>query len=159
MSKSTQTKSAPDEHPNPDAQLDEEAVRKVHVENLRERAGAAFLYGSMSRTVGEELGANVYQQYRQELLASSGNPHCPLETMLIESAALAYFNIGRLHIRSANTDNYQAAAVYAAAACKLTAEFRRLTLAIGEFRANASGRLGVVAADAEEESGESQHVA
>ena len=116
------------------------AVCAAHANNLRELAAAAYLYGSAGPDLGEQITANVYIQYRNELLKDCGAPKDPLEVMLIEQLALAHHNIGRLHLRSAQAEGSHEAVAFAGAATRLLAEFRRCTLALAEYRAKQVGQ-------------------
>ena len=54
---------------------------------LREQAGAVFLYASMAGLF-QQMDGDAFKLYRDQLLADSGNPSDPIEIMMIEQIAL-----------------------------------------------------------------------
>ena len=111
-------------------------------ENLREMAGAGWLYWIISATLSEQLDPDAFKVYRDVLLKEAGNPTDPIEIMLIEQLALSHFSIGRLHVRSCSTDIPKMALAFEDAATRLLGEFRRCTLALEDLRAKRAARMG-----------------
>src|SRR5436190_224261 len=68
--------------------------------HLGETSGALFMYASMGG-VFAQVGPAAYKLFRDRLMIAAGDPTDPIEVMLLEQVALAHFNIGRLHLRSA----------------------------------------------------------
>ena len=95
--------------------------------------------GALSVVVGRSLKNSVrpagFKLYRDELLRASGSPTDPLEVMMLEQAAVAHHRILNLHAQAAGVESAEMIEVLNTAATKLTAEFRRLCLAVREFRA------------------------
>ena len=108
--------------------------------NLRDMAGAGFMYWVVGSTMTEPLNVEAFRIYRDSLLCESGNPTDPIERMLIEQLAMAHFNIGRLHIRSCSVEVPKLALAFADAATRLLGEFRRCTLALEDYRAKQADR-------------------
>lgn len=104
--------------------------------HLRETAGAMFVYTSIGDYF-KDLGPEAYQIYRRDLLADAGNPTDPIEVMMIEQVALAHFNIGRLHFKTATADHPEITKTYGSLAIALTGEFRRTALALQKYRESA----------------------
>jgi hypothetical protein len=104
------------------------------VQQLRETAGSLFLYASMGGLL-QRVDAAAFKIYRDQLLLDAGNPSDSVEVMLVEQLALAHFNVGRLHFRSATADGLEAARAYGSLAVALTGEFRRTALALRAYRA------------------------
>jgi hypothetical protein len=102
-------------------------------EQLRETAGAVFLYGSMGR-VFQQMDCYAFKTYRDRLVADCGNPTDPIEVMMIEQIALAHMSIGRLQFNSATAGSIEAARTYGAMATQLLGEFRRTALALKSYR-------------------------
>lgn len=110
---------------------------------IRESAGAAFLYGSMAGLF-ENVGTAAFKIFRDRLLADAGNPTDPIEVMMIEQIVLAHMNIGRLQFKSASTDSLEAAKVYGGLSIQLLGEFRRNCLALQAMRFAARTATGAV---------------
>jgi hypothetical protein len=102
-------------------------------EQLRETAGAVFLYGSMGR-IFQQMDCYAFKTYRDRLVADCGNPTDPIEVMMIEQIALAHMSIGRLQFNSATAGSIEAARTYGAMATQLLGEFRRTALALKGYR-------------------------
>ena len=94
--------------------------------------------GTLSVVVGKTLQERVrpagYKVYRDQLLKASGSPTDPLVVMLLEQAAVAHHRILDLHAQAAKVDSPEMIEVLNVAATKLLAEFRRLCLAVREYR-------------------------
>jgi hypothetical protein len=72
--------------------------------------------------------------YRDWLVKASGDPGDPIEVLMIEQIALAHFRIGQLHAKAESAESNEAVKAYSAAAIRLTGEFRRLSLALRQYR-------------------------
>ncbi len=101
--------------------------------HLRETTLSMFMYASMSPAL-KNVDLNAYRLFRDRLLADCGSPTDPIEIMIVEQLALAHFNTGLLQSRATNTNTIERAAVYASAAARLMAEFRRSALALQAYR-------------------------
>ena len=95
--------------------------------------------GVLAVIIGKSLKGSVrapgYKVYRDQVLKAGGDPSDPLEAMLLEQAMVAHHRILSLHAEAARAETPEMIEVINAAATKLTAEFRRLCLAVREYRA------------------------
>lgn len=82
----------------------------------------------------QDLEAEAFFRYLEHLVRESGNPTDPIERMMIEQIALAHFRIALLHSYAAGTADKDVVEVYTGSAVRLTGEFRRLVLALREYR-------------------------
>lgn len=78
--------------------------------------------------------------YRETLLEEAGNPDDPIERQMIEILAVAHARVLRLHADAAGATDPQVEVAYNGAAARLTGEFRRLALALREYRSPISGK-------------------
>lgn len=101
---------------------------------LRETIPSRFMYASLIQPF-KMIDERAYKAYRDQLLADCGSPTDPIEVMVIEQLAIAHMNFGFLQVRGTNAPTIQAAGVYASAAARLMAEFRRSALALQAYRA------------------------
>lgn len=99
---------------------------------IQDAAFAASMASSIS--ICDQVGAAGFKVYRDRLLEEAGNPTDPIERMMIEQLALAHHRIAQLHVQVEEAKSIEAAKAYAAAAARLTGEFRRLALAIRQYR-------------------------
>lgn len=88
---------------------------------------------SLAIPIGKETGAAGFKLYLDGLLRDTGNPADPIERMIVEQLALAHHRIGQLHVQTERAKTADEAKVYAAAAVRLTGEFRRLALALRQY--------------------------
>lgn len=84
--------------------------------------------------IAKGVGAAGYRLFLDGLLRDAGNPTDPVERMLIEQLAMAHHRIGQLHAQAEQAQASEQAKVYLTAAARLTGEFRRLALAIRQYR-------------------------
>jgi len=110
------------------------SVEEQQAVHLRNTVPSMFMYVSMIQPFGT-IQEKAYRVYRERLLADCGNPTDPVEIMVIDQLALAHFNFGLLTCRAANARQVEAAGVYASAAARLMAEFRRSALGLQAYRA------------------------
>ena len=102
---------------------------------LQHIAGSTFLSQVCATDFGLRFSALDLQAYRDRLLEQAGDPDDPLLMMAIEQLALCHFRLGKLQGQSACAQTTDAAVKLNAAAAKLMAEFRKLLLAVREYRA------------------------
>ncbi|MCY2987814.1 MAG: hypothetical protein NTY19_08125 [Planctomycetota bacterium] len=84
--------------------------------------------------VTKDIGASGFRLYLDKLLVDAGRPTDPIELMMIEQIALAHFRIAELHVQVEQSRTAEEAKVYSTAAVRLTGEFRRLALALRQYR-------------------------
>jgi hypothetical protein len=130
--------SGPPAEANPTADDQHRRIIAGLAGNLRHVSGAAYLYGSMAKTL--PLDTEAFRAYRDNLMKDAGNPADPIETMLVEQLMLAHHNVGRLHIQAAAARDPEEARVCNASAVRLMAEFRRSALALRTYRVPAGPR-------------------
>lgn len=99
---------------------------------IREYLFSATLATSMP--VGEMSTAAAWRTFLDRLLKDAGNPSDPIEIMMIEQLVMAHFRVAQLNARAQDAQNVEAAKVFAAAAARMTGEFRRLALAVKQYR-------------------------
>jgi hypothetical protein len=95
--------------------------------------------GALSIVIGKTLQNAVrppgYKVYRDEFLKASGASQDALEVLMLEQIAVAHHRILGLHSQAAGVETPEMIEVLTSAAAKLTAEMRRLCLAVREYRA------------------------
>jgi hypothetical protein len=113
-------------------------------EQLRDSAPAMLLFASL-RDVFEGLDPLSFQLFRDQLVADAGGPADPIEVMLIEAAALAHLNAGRLVAKSSAAAHVDAARAFGGLAVAMLGELRRTALALAAYRSAAAARPAAVA--------------
>ena len=101
--------------------------------NLKHKTGASYLYAAAS-LVGTKFSPESFAVYLDQLLEEAGHPTDPIERMLIEQIAMAHHNIGRLHVKTSTAETHDQVKVYSNAASGLLGEFRRVVLALKNYR-------------------------
>jgi hypothetical protein len=93
----------------------------------------------MTATVGVEdhVRASGCRVLLDRLAANSGDGTDAVEVMLIEQLALAHFRAAQLQAQAAEAKSLEAARVYNAAAGRMLAEFRKITLTLQTYREKA----------------------
>jgi len=130
----------PGEVPEPRPGEDESRQRDEAIaENLRKKTGGGYLYASMG-FAHKRLPPTAYVPYMEKTLRDAGNPQDPVEAMMIEQVTIAHHNVGRLLMAAAAAETIEQAKLYNDAATKLLGEFRRLALAIKEYREPTAAR-------------------
>jgi hypothetical protein len=149
-----QNEDQPQTQDNSQKQVTQEELVSADATVLRDHAMPGYLFACTS-LINKDMTPGGFKGYLDNLLAESGSPHDPIERMMIEQLALAHHNIGRLQVKSSAVDSHQESVAYAAAATRLTAEYRRLASAIQDYRAKSRSTLGIVRdeTEAEEHSG------
>lgn len=121
----------------------QEQLVATQSDHLRDMLSPIALYGSVSQSHGGQLSPDAYAKYLRDLVEDCGSPRDPIEKMIVEQLILAHANIGRLYLRSGTAGQHEESVAYAAAAGRLTGEFRRLSLALSEYRSRAVERIKV----------------
>ena len=127
------TESSRPKPPEPDPEAAAAKARDCAA-NLKQKAGAAYFMCTLQGLLGTDFPPAAYLLYRDQLMQDFGNPSDPLMIMAIEQLVLVHHNIGRLYLKSVNSDAAPASTAYALAAARLLAEHRRNTLALAELR-------------------------
>jgi hypothetical protein len=117
--------------------IPEQPDRDPDERTLTEAAGPIYLFASSQQTLKTSCQPEGFLSYRERFLGGCGNPGDPVEVLLIENLMLAYHNIGRLLVLSADTRESEAICAYTAAAARLMAELRRGALTLQDYRAKA----------------------
>ncbi|MEI8374135.1 MAG: hypothetical protein WCJ35_15030 [Planctomycetota bacterium] len=99
---------------------------------IRDVAFAALIAGSVP--FGKEVGGSGFKLYLDKLRRESGDPSDPIERMMVEQIAMAHFRIGQLHARAESAKTSEESKIFLGAAARLTSEFRRLALALKQYR-------------------------
>ncbi len=102
---------------------------------LQNMAGATFLRHICAADFTRRISPADFQAFRDSLLKEAGDPKDPLARMAIEQLAWCHFRIGQLQGQSSTAQNPDTAVKLNAAAAKLMSEFRKLLLAVREYRA------------------------
>jgi hypothetical protein len=91
------------------------------------------------------MGSNVpvegWRLYLDDFVRRAGSPSDPVEKLMVEQLALAHNAICKLYVRAASADDAALSEVCFAALARLLAEFRRLTLALKEYRGPALSQV------------------
>ena len=101
---------------------------------IKELSTASVLATCLSKTMGMTLHSGAFKAYLDDVLAAARSTQDPVERMLIEQLVLAHHRIGELHAQSAVAETPQVIETFNAAASRLMAEFRKMTLALREYR-------------------------
>ncbi len=101
---------------------------------MREKSAATYLRGSIGPLLNGAIDGEICQTYLETLRTDANVRKDPIEQMIVEQIVLAYHNIGRLHVKAAAAQSVAQAECYNSAATRLLAEFRRLVLALREYR-------------------------
>lgn len=98
------------------------------------------------RIVGMENVASpkAARRYVEQLLAEAKRTDDPIESMMIQQLIMAHHRIANLHVSAATAKKVDACETYSAMAQRLLAEFRRLALALREYRSPATGKQTTV---------------
>jgi hypothetical protein len=94
--------------------------------------------GALSIVIGKSLKGSVraagIKIYLDDVLKAAGATSDPIEKMLIEQITVGHHQILTLHAEAAQAETPELIDFFSSAASKLTAEFRRLCLALREYR-------------------------
>ena len=123
--------------PAPPARLT--AAQRAALNKAQQQANVvreAFFPSMMAAAipVTKDIGASAFRLYLNQLLQDAGNPTDPIERMLLEQLALAHYRIAELHVQVEQSRTAEEVKVYSTAAVRLTGEFRRLALALRQYR-------------------------
>src|SRR5579871_1934109 len=103
------TTGGPDEFGwNPDALPVAPPGVEHYARHLGETSASLFMFATLGGVFARVEPA-AFKLFRDKLLLAAGNPSDPLEVMLIEQAALAHMNVGRLHLKSATASDLEEA--------------------------------------------------
>ena len=80
------------------------------------------------------LDTQGFQCYIDQFMKEAGSPSDPVEQLMLLQINMAHFRIPQLHTESANASELSACQMYNAAATRLLAEFRKLTLSLQAYR-------------------------
>jgi len=97
-------------------------------------AAAAYAMNIVTAGLGDTGGINAMQNYMRSMIAQSVDSDDPLQKLLMELQLLSFHRVATLHSRSAMAQTPEASIAYSGAACKLSAEFRKSTLALRELQ-------------------------
>lgn len=82
----------------------------------------------------DRVGAVGFKTYLEQLLHDAGNPHDPVEIMLIQQIALCHLRSAELHGQAGQAKALAAVELYNTIAAKFTAELRKTALALKAYR-------------------------
>jgi len=128
----------PDGTPNRDEQVADQA------QFLLQHAPAMALCGTWAPIYADKLQPTTYLAAVQQELVASGAPRDPVERMLLEELLMGHGAIAKLFVDAGATSQVDERCELLSAAARLTAECRRLALALKEYRAGAASRLRVL---------------
>ena len=129
--------------------LCQEAIVAAKAKGIENLAPAGYL----SLTINQILqGADpsICQKFFTNFLKEAGDSSDPVERMLLESFALAHHCAGNWSTCTATARTTADAVAFGNLATKMYGEFRRLALAVKEYRAPAANKLVLVAAEDEQ---------
>jgi hypothetical protein len=111
---------------------EEEARGRLHAQLLRQVIIPAEIAAILGMNHIDPHGARAYME---SVLQEAGNPADPIERMLIQQMILAHHRLIQIHGQAHLVKSIDQEEILNTGAAKLTAEFRRLALAIKEYRA------------------------
>ena len=118
----------PAEQPAGDYQRDAEVVKEFSAAGV-----LSIIIGKLLKSSVHPAGFKVY--IAMAVLKAAGAPTDPLEAMMLEQIMIAHHRVLCLHAEAAQAESAEMIEVLNTAASKLTAELRRLCLAVREYRA------------------------
>jgi hypothetical protein len=109
---------------------DPRTIEQLHI--------AACLHAVLD--LGDAASPLAAKHLTDRLLADAVETEDPIEKMMIEQLAMAHHRIGSLHSQAASTRDIKKCEAYSSAAQRLLGEFRRLVLALRDYRTPVQGR-------------------
>lgn len=94
--------------------------------------------------IGMSISAHASKGRVDRLLEQAKQTGDPIEAMMIEQLCLAHHRIAGLHARAATSKDPKVIDMYSSNARQLLGEFRRLALALREYRTPAQGKQTTV---------------
>ena len=105
----------------------------------------ALVPGKIAAAISNgKVSAFTVRDYRDQVLHESGDPKDPVERMMLDLLVVSHGRVLDLHGVAAGVKDAQATEKYSNAAARLTGEFRRLAMALKQYREPASGRTTTV---------------
>jgi len=90
--------------------------------------------------MGTSVSAHAAKARVEQLLEQAKQTDDPVEAMMLEQLCMAHHRIAALHARAAKSTDIKVIEAYSSAAQRLLAEFRRLAIALREYRTPATGK-------------------
>ena len=130
------TPAAPTPPATPPESSTVETKRRRSLEQQANVAKNAILPAALVSAMGLDQYVEIhgYRHYLDGVIRDAGNPTDPVEIMLIEQMAVCHLRAAQLQGRAGEAHSLDAGAIYNTAAARLTAEFRKLALALKEYR-------------------------
>jgi len=92
------------------------------------------IMASVAGSMAQVVGVGGFQEYRNNLVQSFGDPKDPIERMMLDQLVWLHLRAAELLVTSADSKlQAQQAATFTAAAARLFAEFRKSSLALREY--------------------------
>ena len=101
---------------------------------LQYLTGASYLLTEFNDLFKGDVPLQAYDVYLHTIMEAAGQPGDPILRILIEQYVMAHHKIARLNRMGALAGTPEAARAYDASSVSLTAELRRLALAIKAYR-------------------------
>jgi hypothetical protein len=117
----------------PDPQKPSDLTPPEHQAIIAKRAILPAAMASAMR-LERYIDSPGHSRFLDDILKDAGSPSDPVETMLLKQLALCHLRAAQLHGHAGQAVGLEAAALYNAAAARLTAEFRKTALALKRYR-------------------------
>jgi hypothetical protein len=121
--------------------LSQEAIVSARAKGIQDLAPAGYLAITLSQLL-QGADAEICRKYIGNFLEEAGAPKDPIERLMLESTALAHHCAGNWTVRAANSKHTADAVAFGNLAIKMYGEFRRLSLALKDYRAPSAGQQG-----------------
>jgi hypothetical protein len=90
--------------------------------------------------MGKSVSPQASKARVERLLEQAKQTEDPVEAMMLEQLCLAHHRIASLHARAASASDIKVIEIYSSAAQRLLGEWRRLVLALRDYRTPAQGK-------------------
>ena len=94
--------------------------------------------------MGSSASAHAAKGRVERLLEQAKQTDDPIEAMMLEQLCIAHHRIAALHARAAKSKDIKVIEAYSSAAQRLLGEWRRLVLALREYRSPVQGKQSTV---------------
>ena len=121
--------------------LSQQAIVSARAKGIQDLAPAGYLAFTLKQLL-QGADAEVCQKYIGNFLQEAGAPKDPVERLMLESTALTHHCAGNWTVRAANSKNTADAVAFGNLAIKMYGEFRRLSLALKDYRAPLASQQG-----------------
>lgn len=101
---------------------------------IRDLSGPSVLHALAGPGLGQLVGVDGFKEFLDRFQQDLRTSTSPLEAILLQEMLFAHARVGTLHVQSLKASSPELTAIYSSAAVQLTAEVRRLSLAIKQLQ-------------------------